>query len=97
MKVIQANLDYLQVKQTKFDVECQKGEAYRKSLELIMVMDARELWIVTKWGKRLEKENASFDVGLHSQANDLKSLLKPVSIYMSVISYPTMLLSCKNN
>lgn len=73
---IQVDLDCLQAERTKFEVECQKMEASRKSLELVVAMDAGELWIATKWGKRLEKENANLNVRLLSQENNLRKLAK---------------------
>jgi hypothetical protein len=78
LTIIQANLDYLQVKKIKFEVEYQKVGMSKISLELTVTMDACELRIAIERTKHLEKENDNLDTRLCSQANDLRESTKTI-------------------
>jgi hypothetical protein len=50
----------------QLEVECRKVEANWKSLELIVVMDARDLKITIERAKHFENKNADLDSRLCS-------------------------------
>jgi hypothetical protein len=56
----------------ELEVEYPKVETNRKSLKLVIAMDARKLIIAMKQAKHLEKENVDLNTRLRSQANDLR-------------------------
>jgi hypothetical protein len=60
------------------ELEYRKVKASRKSLKLIVAMDARELRITTERAECLEKENVDFNTKLHSQANDSRKSIKTI-------------------
>jgi predicted nuclease with TOPRIM domain len=64
--VIQVDLDRLQAKRTKLEVDHQKVETNWKLLELTIAMDACKLIITIEWTKHLKKENVDLDVRLCS-------------------------------
>jgi hypothetical protein len=63
-------------------------EANRKSLELVVAMDAHELHIATKPAKHLEKENVNLNTKLCSQAEDLRKSTETIEhLQLRELSY----------
>jgi hypothetical protein len=63
-------------------------EVNRKSLELVVAMDAHELHIATKVTKHLEKENVNLDTKLCSQAEDLRKSIETIErLQLRELSY----------
>jgi hypothetical protein len=62
----------------ELEVEYQKVETNRKSLELTIAMDACKFIIVMKQVKHLERENVDLDTRLRSQVDDLRESIKTI-------------------